>query len=217
MSNKSLGLSQSLHDYVLAANPPEHPCLQAIREQTEELGNAVMISSREQVQFLMFLIHCTKPKKLLEIGTFTGYTSLAMALAAPTASKVITCDIDQRWPSLGLPHWQTARMQDKIELKLGPALATLQTLKNEHQVFDFIYIDADKANYINYFEQTQALLSDHGIIAIDNVLWSGKVAETSATNDRTQAIRALNQHIAQHCKLYSLLPIGDGLMLYAKS
>lgn len=213
---KHLNLTPALYDYLLKTSLREHPVLQALREETDKHPLAVMQVAPEQAQFMQFLIKLIRAKKVLELGTFTGYSALAMALALPDDGQLITCDINQEWTSKAPFFWKKAQQDKKIELRLAPALDTLDKLLStgyQHQ-FDFIFIDADKTNYMTYYEQALKLVSPHGLIAIDNVFWGGDVIDASNSNAQTREIRKLNAHIQQDTRVdISMLAIADGLFL----
>lgn len=213
---KHLSLTPALYDYLLDVSLQEHPTLKALREDTAKMPLAVMQISPEQAQFMQFLIRLINAKNVLELGTFTGYSALAMALAMPNDGRVITCDINSEWTCKAPLFWQQAKQEMKIDLRLAPALKTLhQLLEEGHEhSFDFIFIDADKTNYVNYYELALQLLSPSGIIAIDNVLWEGKVIDPQEIGGQTREIRKLNALIKQDSRVYtSMLPIADGLFL----
>jgi len=194
----------------------EHPTLKALRDNTSKMALAHMQVSPEQAQFMQLLLRLINAKHVLELGTFTGYSALAMALALPEDGRVITCDINTEWTTDAPFFWQQAQQEKKIDLRLAPALKTLQTLLDEGlaHTFDFIFIDADKTNYVNYYELALQLLKPTGLIAIDNVLWQGKVIDQQETGGQTREIRKLNARIKQDDRVYaSMLPIGDGLFL----
>ena len=193
----------------------EHPVLRELRENTRAtMALFNMQVAPEQAQFMQFLIQSIKARRVLELGTFTGYSALAMALALPEDGRLITCDINKEWTEHAPDFWQKAGMDHKIELRLGPALNTLQQLLNEAQQFDFIFIDADKTNYVPYYELALQLINPNGIIAIDNIFWDGKVVTDSETGAQVREIRRLNQLIKQDKRVeVSLLPLADGLFL----
>jgi predicted O-methyltransferase YrrM len=209
-------LTPELNQYAEDIALREHPSLQALREASADLPLVLMQSPPLQAQFLQFLIKLVNAKRVLELGTYTGYATLAMALALPDDGEVITCDINTEWTKNARSFWEQAGQAHKITLKLAPALETLQTLKqlNPPQSFDFIFIDADKTNYVTYYEDALQLIQPDGIIAIDNVFWDGKVIDPNDTGAQTREIRRLNQRIRQDDRIeLSLLPIGDGVCL----
>lgn len=216
---KHLSLNSALYDYMLGISVREHPVLQALREATAKLPMAQMQIAPEQGQFMQFLIRLMNAKKVLELGTFTGYSALAMALALSEDGQLITCDISTEWTSMASAYWVAAKQDQKIQLRLGSAVSTLQQLLDEGYLgaFDFIFIDADKANYCQYYELALSLLSANGVIAIDNVLWEGQVIDHTDTNAKTVEIRRLNEYIKNDQRVeVSLLPISDGLFLIQK-
>lgn len=213
---KQLNLTPDLYQYMLDISLREHPALHALREETNKMPLAMMQVSPEQAQFMQFLIRLVRAKKILEIGTFTGYSALAMALALPQDGHLITCDINTEWTNKAHPYWQQAGQESKIELRIGKALQTIdQLLMTGHaKSFDFIFIDADKTNYVNYYEKALQLITPQGIIAIDNVFWDGKVIDESVIGGQTREIRKLNDIIKHDQRVdTSLLAIADGLFL----
>lgn len=219
MSTQTINLTPAIYAYLQHTSLREPPVLKALREETQKLSAARMQISPEQGQFMALLVKLLNAKKTLDIGTFTGYSSLVVALALPAEAKVITCDVSREWTTLAKSYWQLAQQEKKIDLRLGPALDTLQDLikQNEAGTFDFAFIDADKKHYLDYYEKSLTLLRPGGLIAIDNVLWSGKVADPNTTDNETQAIREVNQRILQDERVdLSMLPIGDGLTLARK-
>jgi predicted O-methyltransferase YrrM len=219
MSNKTLNLNSSLYQYMLSISLREPPILQSLREETANLASHAMQISPEQGQFMAFLIELTGAKKTLEIGVYTGYSSLAVALALPDNGRITACDINNETSAIAKRFWKTAGVEHKIDLRLAQALETLEQLiaQEEANTFDFIFIDADKQNYANYYEQSLKLARPGGLILIDNVLWDGKVANSEHHDKQTEAIRALNQQLFTDKRVtMSLLPIGDGLSLLRK-
>lgn len=216
---KHVNMTPALYDYMCSMSLREHAVLKALREETAKLPLGGMQIAPEQGQFLQFLIRTIHAKKILELGTFTGYSALAMALALPEDGQLITCDINTEWTSKALPFWEEAKQQNKIELRLGAAKQTLEELlaSGYRDQFDFIFIDADKTNYVPYYEYALELIQPQGIIAIDNIFWEGLVVDPTVTNAQTREIRRLNQHIQQDERVdISLLAIADGLFLIRK-
>lgn len=213
---KHLNLTPPLYDYLLEVSLREHPTLKALRMETQKHPLAIMQIPPEQAQFMQLLIHTIQAKQILELGTFTGYSALAMALALPEDGRLITCDINEAWTSQAHHYWQEAHQDQKIELRLGPALDTLdQLLKDGYQhTFDLIFIDADKTNYVDYYERALQLIQKNGLIVIDNVLWHGKVIDKNETGGQLREIKRLNQLIKDDPRVTaSLLPISDGLFI----
>lgn len=213
---KHLNLTPNLYDYLLDISLREHPVLEALRKDTSTMELAMMQVAPEQAQFMQFLLRMIKAKKVLEVGTFTGYSSLAMSLALPEDGQVITCDINTNWTNRAHPFWEQAQQDKKIQLKIGPAVDTLKTLLAEGgtQQFDFIFIDADKTNYVNYYELALQLIRPQGIIAIDNIFWDGLVIDPNETGAQVREIRKLNELIKNDSRVQvSLLPLADGLFL----
>jgi len=214
MSSHTLNLTPAVYQYLLQLSLRETPVQQALRETTAKLPNAVMQISPEQGQFMGLLIQLMGAKKTLEIGVYTGYSALAVALALPLEGQIIACDVDEAWTDIAKTFWQKAGVENKIELHLAPAIETLDWLlaqPAQHQSFDFAFIDADKAHYSLYYEKSLKLLRKGGLIAIDNTLWDGDVAKPEINDASTQAIRALNEKILHDERVtLSLLPVGDG-------
>jgi len=219
MNSKTLDVNENLYQYILDISLKEHPVLAELREITAQHSAAVMQIAPEQGQFMAWLVQLMGAKKTLDIGVFTGYSALAIALALPEDGKVIACDRDPRVTDIAQTYWQKAGVAAKIDLKLAPALETLDALmaNGEAGTFDFSFIDADKRNYINYFEKSLTLLRTGGVIAIDNVLWSGRVADPNDDDKRTESIRAFNQSLYEDSRIaLSVLAIADGLTLARK-
>ena len=219
MSRQTLTLSDALYDYLLSVSLREPPLLYRLREETAALPHAVMQISPEQGQFMALLAELVGARRVLEVGTFTGYSALVVALALPADGRIITCDVDEEMTAIARRYWAEAGVADKIDLRLGPAVDTLDALLSDGgaDTFDFAFVDADKENYDAYYERALALLRQGGLMVIDNVLWSGAVADPNQKDADTNAIRALNAklHGDQRVSL-SLLPVSDGITLARK-
>ena len=219
MSARSIGLSDRLYDYYLANSLREPPVLARLREETAGMARGSMQISPEQGQFMALLVEITGARRTLEVGTFTGYSTLAVALALPPEGRVVACDISADYTAVGRRYWAEAGVAEKIELRLGPALETLDSLLAEGAAgrFDFMFIDADKEGYLDYYERGLELLRPGGLMAVDNVLWGGRVAEPDQDSEETRAIRAINEalHADERVSL-AMIPIGDGLTLARK-
>jgi caffeoyl-CoA O-methyltransferase len=219
MSRQTLTLSDDLYDYLLGVSLREPPLLARLREETAEMPLAVMQISPEQGQFMALLAELIGARRVLEVGTFTGYSALAVALALPADGRIVACDVNEDTTAVARRYWAEAGVADKIELRLGPAVDTLEALLAEGggETFDFAFIDADKVNYDAYYEGALALLRQGGLMVIDNVLWSGAVADPERQDADTSALRALNAklHDDQRISL-SLLPVSDGITLARK-
>jgi caffeoyl-CoA O-methyltransferase len=219
MTKKTLGLDNQLYDYLLSASLRESEILQQLREETARLPNAVMQIAPEQGQFMALLVQLLGATKTLEVGVFTGYSSLCVALALPPNGKIVACDVSEEYTTVARRYWEAAGVTDKIDLRLAPALETLDELlaSEQAETFDFAFIDADKRNYEGYYERSLQLIRPGGLIAIDNVLWSGRVADPQVHDNSTQALRALNEKLHHDERVtLSLVPIADGLTLALK-
>jgi len=219
MSTKTIQITDELHEYMLAVSLREPAILRQLREETAEMEARGMQMSPEQGQFMQLLIHLLGAKRTLEVGVFTGYSSLCVALALPADGQIVACDVSEEYTSMARRYWQAAGVEHKIQLHLGPAVETLNGMIQDGQQnsFDFAFIDADKENYATYYEQALQLLRPGGLIGIDNVLWGGRAADEGDQDESTQAIRTLNRqiHTDERVEL-SLVPIGDGLTLARK-
>jgi len=218
MSNRSLGLDDTLYDYLLAHSLREHPEQIALREATRSHPRAGMQISPEQGQFMALLVKLLGARRTLEIGVFTGYSALSVALALPADGRILACDVSEEYTRIGRPYWERAGVAHKIDLRLAPALQTLdaELAAGASGRYDFAFIDADKTGYADYYERCLQLLRQGGLIAIDNVLWSGAVAQP-ARDDDTRALQALNQRLHHDERIdLSMLPVGDGLTLARK-
>jgi caffeoyl-CoA O-methyltransferase len=219
MSNRSINLDDQLYNYLLSVSLQEPLILQELRERTAQLPLARMQISPEQGQFMHWLVSTIGARRTLEIGVFTGYSALVTALALPADGRITACDISAEFTAVAREYWQRAGVAERIDLQLRPALETLQQLldNGEADSFDFAFIDADKENYQGYFEATLQLLRRGGVIAVDNVLWSGRVADAKVNDSSTVALRAFNEQLHNDQRVaISLLPIGDGLTLVRK-
>jgi len=219
MTNQTINLTPSLYQYLLDTSVRETEIARNLRLETSTLPLGHMQTSPDEANFLGFLIKLMQAKRVIEIGTFTGYGTLHMAMALPEHGKIITCDIDKDHTNIAKRYWQQAGIMDKIDLKLAPAEETLKTLLHDNQQnsFDFAFIDANKARYVDYYESCLQLVRPGGCIAIDNVLWYGDVINDSAQDNRTKAIRLVNLKLSQDARVdISMLAIGDGLFLVMK-
>jgi caffeoyl-CoA O-methyltransferase len=220
MSRRTLNLDDRLHDYVVQHNR-EHPELAKLREATASHPRANMQISPEQGALLQMLVRLIGARRTIEIGVFTGYSALAVALALPPDGRILACDISDEYTRVGRPYWERAGVADRIELVLEPALLTLDArlATGEAGRYDFAFIDADKSNYDDYYERCLRLLRSGGLIAFDNVLWSGRVADKvdAAADPDTAALQWLNDKLQRDDRIdVALLPIGDGLTLARK-
>ena len=219
MSNRTLSIDDRIYDYICDVAINEAVLLTQLREETAQLEYAEMQISPEQGQFMSLLIKLMAAKRAIEIGTFTGYSSICIASAMPADGQLICCDISPQWTSIAQKYWALAEIENKIELYTQPAEQTLQQLLDDgnEKSFDFIFIDADKQNYITYYEMSLQLLRKGGMIAVDNTLWSGAVADLDNNEPGTRAIRRFNEMIKKDNRVSkSLVTIGDGLTLILK-
>jgi predicted O-methyltransferase YrrM len=216
MSNRSIGLDEALHAYLLSVGVREHPVLASLREQTAQLPDAQMQIAPEEGAFLALLVRLLDARNVLEVGTFTGYSSTAMALALPADGRIVCCDLSKEWTDVAKGAWTDAGVADRVDLRLGPAVETLDAMLSDGEAgrFDLAFIDADKPSYAAYFEAALRLVRAGGLIAIDNVLWSGRVADPAVDDAQTTAIRELNAAIAADERVdVAMVPIADGLTL----
>jgi predicted O-methyltransferase YrrM len=218
MARRTLDLDDRLYDYLLKAGVRESDLLKELRAETSKLSSAGMQIGPDQGAFMHLLIGLIGAKRALEVGTFTGYSSLCVASALPADGKLICCDVSEEYTSIARNYWRRAGLESKIELRLGPAVATLDALiEAKVPEFDFVFIDADKTNYSNYYVRALKLVRTGGLIAIDNVLWGGDVANPAENDDDTVAIRAVNDKVrADERVTLSMIPLGDGLTLARK-
>jgi len=216
MSNRTLPLDDRLHQYMLDVTLREPAILAELRDETSRHALSSMQIAPEQGQFMGMLARLCGARRYLEVGTFTGYSSIAMALAMPEDADIVCCDVSEEFTDIARRYWRKAGLSDRIALHLGPADVTLERLLAEGQgnSFDIMFIDADKENYTRYYELGLGLVRPGGLIMIDNVLWSGAVADPANNDHSTRAIRAINTQLLADDRVHlSMAPIGDGLTL----
>jgi predicted O-methyltransferase YrrM len=216
MSRSTVVVDDRLARYLDETNRAETPVQVRLREETGKMSNAGMQIGANQGTFMAFLIGLTGARNALEIGTFTGYSALAVASALPPDGKLVCCDVSAEWTAMGRKAWTEAGLGNRIELNIGPAADTLNRLIAEGKAgqFDFAFIDADKENYDRYYEQCLILVRKDGLIAIDNMLWDGAVADPADKSVSTVAIRRLNEKLRDDARVdFSLIPVGDGIAL----
>jgi predicted O-methyltransferase YrrM len=216
MSKGSIGLSDELNAYLVAVGVREPEVLGSLREETASMPEARMQIAVEQGALLSMLVKLLDARRVLEIGTFTGYSSTAMALALPADGRIVCCDVSKEFTDVARRTWAAAGVEDRVDLRLAPALETLDALMaaDGAGTFDLAFIDADKTNYRGYVEGALLLVRQGGLIAIDNVLWSGRVIDPEETDEDTQAIRDLNADLANDERVdIAMVPIADGLTL----
>lgn len=219
LSGKYTVLNDHLYEYLLSVSLREPDVLRQLREETAKHPDGGMLSAPDQGQFMALLIQLIGARKTLEIGVFTGFSSLSLALALPPDGKLIACDVSEEFTSIARRYWEQAGVTHKIDLRIAPAIQTLDHLLADGQAntFDFAFIDADKENYDGYYERALQLIRPGGLIAIDNVLWHAKVIEPQAQDADTLAIRALNEKLRDDQRVtLSMLSISDGLTLAVK-
>ena len=214
MKRGAVDLPAKLFQYVIAHGTRETAAQRRLRQVTHRIPMGGMQIGPDQAALMQMLVRLLGAKRCIEIGTFTGYSALAVALALPPNGRIVCCDVSEEWTSIGKRFWKQAGVLRKIDLRLAPALRTLQTLRGK---FDFAFIDADKTNYQAYFEACLKLLRRGGLIAIDNTLWYGRVLDARDKDEDTRAIRAFNRGLAKDRRVdISLVPIGDGVTLARK-
>ena len=219
MSRRTITVDDDLYRYLVDHSLREHPAQKALRAATAAHPHAGMQISPEQGQFMALLVKLLGARRAVEIGVFTGYSALTVALALPDDGRLLACDVSDEYTRVGRPYWERAGVAHKIDLQLAPARATLDArlAAGEAGQYDFAFIDADKTSYDAYYERCLQLLRPGGLIAIDNTLWSGKVAHPAAGDADTAALQALNAKLRDDARIdVSLLPIGDGLTLARK-
>ena len=210
--HRSFFLGEDLHDYVLDHTTAGDDVDASLSETTGELGGvARMQVARDQGMFLSMLVSAVRPQLAIEVGTFTGTSSLAIARALPDGGRLLCCDVSEEWTAIARRHWEAAGVSDRIDLVIAPAIQTLRALPDDTPV-DFAFIDADKTGYLAYYEELVPRLSDHGLLVVDNVLWSGRVMDTSILDDDTLALREFNARVVADDRVeVVMLSIGDGV------
>ena len=219
MSSRNNNIPEHINAYILVNSLRDRAELKALRDETAQMPMAGMQISPDQGQFMALLVKATGAKLAIEVGTFTGYSALVVAGALPADGKLVACDVSEEFTSVGRPHWEKAGLTDKIDLRLGPAVDTLDAMiaAGENGQYDMAFIDADKENYGLYYERCLILLRVGGLILVDNVLWDARVADEAEQDESTQAIRALTKKMHADERIdFSLLPVGDGLSLAVK-
>jgi caffeoyl-CoA O-methyltransferase len=212
-------ITEELWEYMRRVTLREPDILRRLREETANHPKVNMQISPEQGQFMALLMHLIGARRTIEVGVFTGYSSLSVALALPDDGRIIACDVNEEWTSIARRYWQAAGVDHKIDLRLRPALETLDGLIATGQGgrFDFMFIDADKTNYAHYYERGLVLVRPGGLIAIDNVLWSGRVLDESVNDEDTKALRAFNEKLQGDDRVWlTMLAVRDGLTLACK-
>ena len=219
MSNRSIPLTDALYEYLLETSLREPPVLRALREETARLAQRSMQIAPEQGQFMALVARLAGARRCIEIGVFTGYSSLATALALPKDGRIVACDVSEEWTAIARRYWRQAGVDHKIELRLAPALETLDAMlaAGEKGRHDLAFIDAEKTEYLAYYERCLELLRPGGVIMVDNTLWDGRVADPEVGDPDTQALRHFNERLHRDERVdLSLVPIGDGLTLARK-
>lgn len=219
MANHTINLTDALYGYLIEMGLREPEVLRHLREATEAEELSVMRSAPEQGQFMAMLIRLTGARRVIEVGTYTGYATLWMALSLPDDGEIITCDISERWSFVARRFWEQADVQDRVTLHLRPALQTLDELLEcgEAASFDFAFIDGDKESYEPYYERCLQLIRPGGLIVVDNVLWGGSVIDDAKYDSATEAIRSFNRKLKEDQRIdLVMLPVADGLTLALK-
>ena len=219
MSNRTIAITESIYQYLCDHSLREDPILKDLRDHTYDMEERAMQIAPEQGQFMQMLVKLIGAKNTIEVGVFTGYSSLAIALALPEDGRIVACDVNPQYTSVAEKFWVSAGVREKIDLKIGPAKDTLLELINADLTgtFDFAFIDADKINYDHYYELCLQLIRPGGLITVDNVLWGGAVSDDAINDVDTNSIRALNDKLHQDERIdLSLVPVGDGLTLAMK-
>ncbi|MEQ8461264.1 MAG: class I SAM-dependent methyltransferase [Sandaracinaceae bacterium] len=219
MANRTLPMTDALHAYLVDVSVDEHPVLAELRSETAARDNAVMQIGPEQGAFMAWIVKLIGARRGVEVGTFTGYSALAVALAMPEDGALVCCDLSAEYLSTARTFWERAGVADKVESRVGPAGESLDALLAEGGAgtFDYAFIDADKPRYDRYYEACLELLRPGGVMMIDNVLWGGAVIRPEDESDATVALRALNEKVGRDARIdASMVPIGDGLFMVRK-
>lgn len=219
MANRTLAMDDTIHAYLVKTMVDEPDVMRRLREETAERSNAIMQIGPEQAAFMAWLVELTGARRAIEVGTFTGYSALAVARAMPEDGRLVCCDVSEEYGAVARRYWEEAGVADRIELHIAPAIDTLAELRASggDGEYDFAFVDADKPSYDAYYEACLALLRPGGVLAIDNVLWGGAVADPDDDRDSTVALRALNDKVAADPRVSAcIVPIGDGLTLVRK-
>ncbi len=217
--DKTITFTSELYQYLLDHNLDEHPVQSQLREHTATLESSSLQIAAEQGAFMRLLVRMLRARRTIEIGVFTGYSALTVALELPEDGRIIACDINEEWTSVAREFWRRAGVDGKIDLRIAPALETLDSLiaDGEDGTFDFAFIDADKARYPDYYERCMTLLRAGGLIAIDNTLWAGRLVDPALSDPDTEAIRRINREVHEDTRVVSaLVNIGDGMLLALK-
>ncbi len=211
--SKPFSLPEAMAEYLDAHNTPPDPAQEALRTETEQLEHWGMRFNHESAVMLQLIVAAARPMFVVEVGTFTGYSSLTVARVLQPGARMVCCDVSEEWTSIARRHWAAAGIDDRIELRIGPAIETLRSLPTEPSV-DFAVVDADKGGYAGYYDELVPRLSPHGLIAVDNTMWSGAVIDESDQESDTIALRAFNDHVAADARTTNVtVPIGDGVTL----
>ncbi|MCB9596292.1 MAG: class I SAM-dependent methyltransferase [Sandaracinaceae bacterium] len=216
MANRTIAMNDDIHAYLVGVSVHETDVMRRLRDETRQMTSAGMQIGPEQGAFMAWLVGTLGAKRCLEVGTFTGYSALAVAGALPADGRLLCCDVSEEFTSVARRYWAEAGLAERIELRLGPAVDTLAALDDDG-TWDFAFIDADKPNYDAYYEHCLRLLRPGGTIAIDNVLWGGAVADSAKQDESTRALRAINEKVGADPRVAAcMVPIGDGLTLARK-